>query len=45
MEQYSLQGVLVHNGMFMNSGHYVTFRNSGTGWIQYDDEHVSREYF
>jgi ubiquitin C-terminal hydrolase len=39
---YTLQGVIVHHGANLASGHYYTFAKTATGtWMKFDDATVS----
>ncbi|KAJ1465904.1 hypothetical protein T484DRAFT_1863188 [Baffinella frigidus] len=39
--EYSLQSVVVHDGMTIQSGHYIAFKIVGGTWWKYDDKHVT----
>ncbi|KAJ1464288.1 hypothetical protein T484DRAFT_1869993 [Baffinella frigidus] len=39
--KYDLQSVVVHDGMSIQSGHYIAFKIVGGEWWKYDDTHVT----
>jgi uncharacterized UBP type Zn finger protein len=37
---YNLYAVLVHEGLYANSGHYYVFIKTKNQWIKFNDERV-----
>ena len=37
----TLLGLIEHNGVFINSGHYVTYVRQNNKWYHCDDKHIT----
>ena len=38
---YTLLGLIEHHGVFINSGHYVTYIRQNNKWYHCDDKHIT----
>ena len=38
---YTLQGQIEHHGVFINSGHYVSYIRQNTKWYHCEDKHIT----
>ena len=38
---YTLLGLIVHHGVFINSNHYVSYIRQNNKWCHCDDKHIT----
>ena len=38
---YTLLGLIEHNGVFIDSGHYVSYIRQSNKWYHCDDKHIT----